>query len=295
VEWDYAPGGRNLIDGSDLESDEDAEIFVSQRSVNGANSLIGKSYLKSLYKEYTDDTYTTEIEAPVWAGNLGPIIRAEVGDTIHVHFKNNLPAEDGFSASMHSHGVLYTPENEGAFWLYNTEPGSKVAPGNSYTYEWIARESSGPAAGSSLESNLWFYHGHVSSVADIYSGQMGPLIIYNEGVLDRHGLPADVDEEFVILFLVSDENQSNYLQANLDKFGGNEDGEDFEESNLMHSMNGFIYGNLPGLDMKEGDTVRWHVAAYGTEVDLHTAHWHGNNVVFNDNNVDTIELLPSSF
>lgn len=42
--------------------------------------------------------------------------------------------------------------------------------------------------------------------------------------------------------------------------------QDFEESNLMHSMNGFIYGNLPGLDMVEGDRVRWHVAAYGTEV-----------------------------
>lgn len=42
--------------------------------------------------------------------------------------------------------------------------------------------------------------------------------------------------------------------------------QDFEESNLMHSMNGFIYGTLPGLDMLEGDKVRWHVAAYGTEV-----------------------------
>lgn len=36
----------------------------------------------------------------------------------------------------------------------------------------------------------------------------------------------------------------------------------------MHSMNGFIYGNLPGLDMEEGDTVRWHLAAFGTEVKL---------------------------
>ena len=44
--------------------------------------------------------------------------------------------------------------------------------------------------------------------------------------------------------------------------------QDFEESNLMHSMNGFVYGNLPGLEMSEGDTVRWHLAAYGTEVNL---------------------------
>lgn len=30
----------------------------------------------------------------------------------------------------------------------------------------------------------------------------------------------DVDEEFVILFMVYDENQSHYLQTNIDMFGG---------------------------------------------------------------------------
>lgn len=30
----------------------------------------------------------------------------------------------------------------------------------------------------------------------------------------------DVDEEFVIMFLVSDENQSHYLQTSIDKYGG---------------------------------------------------------------------------
>ncbi len=34
----------------------------------------------------------------------------------------------------------------------------------------------------------------------------------------------------------------------------------------MHSLNGYLYGNLMGLDMTEGDRVRWHVAAYGGEV-----------------------------
>lgn len=47
---------------------------------------------QSLYFEYTDDTFTVKKEKPVWLGNLGPIIRAEVGDTIRVHFKNDLPA-----------------------------------------------------------------------------------------------------------------------------------------------------------------------------------------------------------
>eukprot|EP00904_Undaria_pinnatifida_P009447 jgi/Undpi1/5632/HiC_scaffold_2.g00907.m1 len=285
VEWDYAPTGNDLIDGVPLEDNEDAVIFIEN-----TEALIGQKYIKSLFKEYTDDTYTTEIEGPEWAGNLGPIIRAEVGDTIKVHFKNMLP---DLPASMHPHGVFYTPENEGALWRLNNFPGSSVAPGDSFVYEWIAREDSGPTGND--KSNLWFYHGHVEPVPDMYSGQIGPLIIYEKGVLNRRGLPRDVDEEFVILFMVSDENQSHYLQTNIDMFGGDPDDEDFEESNLMHSMNGFLYGNLPGLEMTEGNTVRWHIAAYGTEVDLHTAHWHGNNVKFEERNVDTLELLPSTF
>lgn len=34
-----------------------------------------------------------------------------------------------------------------------------------------------------------FYHGHVESVEDMYSGLIGPLIIYEKGTLDNHGLP----------------------------------------------------------------------------------------------------------
>lgn len=35
----------------------------------------------------------------------------------------------------------------------------------------------------------------------------------------------DTDEEFVILFMVSDENQSHYLQTNIDKYGGDPENE----------------------------------------------------------------------
>ena len=55
------------------------------------NVVLFPAAAQSLFKEYTDGTYTVEKEAPEWAGNLGPIIRAEVGDTIMVHFKNMLP------------------------------------------------------------------------------------------------------------------------------------------------------------------------------------------------------------
>lgn len=43
--------------------------------------------------------------------------------------------------------------------------------------------------------------------------------------LSRPTHAQDTDEEFVILFMVSDENQSHYLQTNIDKYGGDPENE----------------------------------------------------------------------
>lgn len=67
-------------------------------------------------------------------------------------------SEDELFASLHPHGVKYTPEHEGAFWLYNTNApgGSGSFPGGgTHTYIWEARESSGPTEASGADSNLW--------------------------------------------------------------------------------------------------------------------------------------------
>ena len=37
---------------------------------------------KVRYVEYTDDTFTARKPQPEWLGILGPVIRAEVGDTV---------------------------------------------------------------------------------------------------------------------------------------------------------------------------------------------------------------------
>lgn len=87
--------------------------------------------------------------------------------------------------------------------------------------------------------------------------------------------PKDIDKEFTTLFLVFDE-------------------EDGEEPGLMHSMNGYIFGNLQGYTAELDDTVRWHLIALGNEVDLHTAHWHGQTVLDHGKRTDVVELLPSS-
>src|SRR5690242_5715631 len=88
-----------------------------------------------------------------------------------------------------------------------------------------------------------------------------------------------------------------YLDYNIQSFtqdpsSVNADDADFEESNLMHSINGYVFGNLPGLEMKENTHVRWYVVGVGTEVDLHTPHWHGETLLMNGMRTDMVELLP---
>jgi len=128
---------------------------------------------------------------------------------------------------------------------------------------------------------------------------MGPLIIYPDGALRADGSVAGIDREFIAVFSVLDENQSHYLQDNIDRFTGNPrsvdpEDEGFEESNLMHSINGYVYGNGPLMTANRGERVRWYLMGMGTEVDLHTPHFHGNTVTTMGMRTDVLELLPAS-
>lgn len=294
VEWDYAPSGINQISGEPFGEEED--VFVAS-----GRDRIGRVYLKALYREYTDDSFAT-LKAPAaeWEhlGTLGPVVRAEVGDTVVVHFKN----QTRFPVSVHPHGVFYEKNSEGAPYNDGTSGADKaddfVEPGDSHTYTWEVPERAGPGP-MDPSTILWMYHSHVDEPGDTNAGLIGPIIVGREGSLNANGTPNDVDREFVTMFTVFDENASPYLEENIRRYARvptsvHPDDEGFEESNLMHSINGFVYGNLPGLEMNEGERVRWYELGMGTEVDLHTPHWHGNTGTWAGMRTDIIELLPAS-
>ena len=291
VQWDYAPSGKNLITGQPF--DDVANVFVAP-----GPDRVGHVYMKSQYREYTNASFTTLKPRPAkWQhlGLLGPAIEAEVGDTIKVVFKNNTR----FPASVHPHGVFYTKAGEGAPYADGTSGGDKaddaVATGQTYTYVWKVPERAGPGPMEG-SSTMWMYHSHVDEAADTNAGLMGPMIVTRCGQARPDGSPIDVDRELVVNFSVMDENTSLWEETNrtalADPPPADDDG--FIESNKMHSINGFVFGNLPGLTMHKGERVRWYVMAMGTEVDLHTPHWHGNTVVSNGMREDVVQLLPAS-
>jgi len=224
---------------------------------------------KTRFVEYTDTTFSTQKPQPEWLGILGPVIRAEVGDEVVVEFLNR-----GHSAhNMHPHGLHYDKNNEGSFYIPFGK-GDRVPPGGRYTYHWFANQGSGPGPGQ-LSSVVWWYHGHVDAAIEINAGLLGPIIVTAKGKAKEDGSPKDVDREFVTSFMVFNE------------MGGKPAGQ-------FYAINGFVFGNLPGLAMQQGERVRWHLLGMGNEIDLHTPHWHGETVTDGKRNTDVIELLPGS-
>ncbi len=296
VLWDYAPSfPLNKMHGAEFSEAE--RVFVE----GNQKDRIGHRYQKAHYVEYTDASFTrVKPRGSEWEhlGLLGPVIRAEVGDTIQVLLKNKTT---DMPVSLHPHGVSYQKNSEGTHYEDGTSGADKaddrVEPGQSHRYVWSVPERSGPGP-KDTDSIVWLYHSHVNEATDTNSGLVGPILISRKGHLTASGKPRGVDREFVVLFSIFDENESHYLEKNIKAFAPDAaallDDEAFHESNLMHSMNGYVYHNLPGLVMREGENVRWYQLALGTEVDLHTPHWHGNTLLDNGRRVDVLNLLPGT-
>ena len=256
-QWDYAPAGKDLTHDAPLPSE------VKEKT----------KWNKVHYVEYEDREFSKRKLQPPSLGILGPIIRAEVGDTIVVHFANK--ADRPYS--MHPHGVRYTKDDEGAQYSPSGR-GSKVPPGKQYTYTWIADVMSGPGP-QDPSSIVWWYHSHVHEEDDIQRGLLGPIIVAAKGRAKPDGSPTDIDREFVTAFMIfKEEEQGAKAQTPIE----------------MDSINGYIYGNLQGLEMQQGERVRWYVLGMGDEKDLHTVHWHGKPVEAFGRHTDVLELLPGS-
>jgi manganese oxidase len=294
--WDYAPSYPiNPMHQSEFTDTQ--KIFVQA----DGKQRIGHKYYKARFVEYTDKTFTTQKpRSSEWQhlGILGPVIRANVGDSLKVVFRNKLP---NLYASMHPHGVFYKKDSEGTHYHDGTSKNDKlddlVAPGATFSYTWEVPERSGPGP-NDPSSIIWLYHSHGNETMDTNSGLMGPILISRKNTLQPNGKLKGIDREFIVLFSVIDENKSHYLDKNIEAFApeakDKKDDESFVESNLMHSMNGYLYDNLPGLDMTVGENVRWYQIALGTEVDMHTPHWHGNTLLSAGQRVDVLNLLPAT-
>ncbi len=296
VSWNYVPGGRDEIVGAPYT---DTAFFARAKPMP-----MSTVYKKVLYREYTDSSFRTLVRRPAeWAhlGFLGPLIRAVVGDTIRVVFRNN----GDRPYSVHPHGVLYDKSSEGVPYNDGTSSRDKaddgVPPGGTHVYVWVVPERAGPGPmdGSSV---MWMYHSHVDEVRDINTGLFGPMIVTARDKARPDGSPSDVDREIIASFMQVHEEDSWLAQGNFrpspDSLMGlgprpnpslRQEGYPWY---VKFTINGFVHGSMPlsDLTIRKGEHVRWYLMASTNDFDFHAPHWHGNTVILNGMRTDVAQL-----
>ncbi|CAH3123060.1 unnamed protein product, partial [Pocillopora meandrina] len=259
--------------------------------------FIGRKYKKAIYREFTDATFTKQKprkKEEEHLGIMGPMIKAEVGDTIEVAFKNLATRP----YSVHPHGILHSKQDGGSSYKDNTTgtdtADNAIAPGKLYNYIWKVSERSGPGPADTA-CLTWAYFSDVDPVKDTNTGLVGPLIICRKGILDRDSQRIDVDREFSLMFVTMDENNNWYIDENIEYL--TEDpgplnelkaSFDFWESNLKAAINGYVFGNMPPLTMYTGEKVVWYLLQVGGMTEMHTKS-------LSYHRGDVYDLLPETF
>jgi FtsP/CotA-like multicopper oxidase with cupredoxin domain len=104
----------------------------------------------------------------------GPLIEANRGDRLIVHFRNELPDR---STTVHWHGLRLPIEMDGDPMVVDPVP-----PGGTYDYAFTL-----------ADAGLYWYHPHVATDEQVELGLQGPLLVHDAGE------PAvDADRTFVL-------------------------------------------------------------------------------------------------
>ena len=182
VTWNVVPNERNAIEGERFTRDETVFRTVA-------------------YRQFTKDFAEQLPNASGNPGLQGPLIRARVGETLLIHFRN-LDTLTNHPHSMHFHGVRYRFGSDGAFIPGFSGPGANVKPGETFTYRLVAEKD---AVG------VWPYHDHSPSMTEsIEGGMFGAISILGAG-------ERPPDREFVVYL----SSQLGFMTINGRAFVGN--------------------------------------------------------------------------
>ncbi|XP_032886346.1 coagulation factor VIII [Amblyraja radiata] len=247
-------------------------------------------YRKAVFMEFKDSSFLIPEPKPTWMGILGPTIRAEVNDKVIIHFKNLASRP----YSIHPFGISYWKMSEGASYNDHTSTYEKkddnVAPKGEYTYVWDISWDLGPMNGDS-RCLTYAYSSHVDPVRDFNSGLIGTVLVCKEGTLNQFGMQIG-RQELVLLFSTIDESKSMYHETDRIRYKipGTQ-----TTKGVMYSINGYINGSLPDLNMCKNKPVSWHLIAMGSTRDQYSIYFGGYSLLLRDHRVVSVKLAPTAF
>jgi FtsP/CotA-like multicopper oxidase with cupredoxin domain len=203
----------------------------------------------------------------------GPTLRVRVGDTVRIHFTNNLDRIH----SIHAHGLRYTIESDGS----QAYPDSMPGPGETYTYTFEA-----------TRPGLFYYHCHSSDRGTIsqhiLQGLYGAIIVYS-----ADAWPPDTRHEFVQFFAEAPTLPSlsyviNGAQASEHALWDLVDTQGYPGA--LQTLKGAGISVVP-----VSQELTFYLIGIGNE--YHSWHMHGGNPVYVNGQVvegDVIALGPGS-
>ncbi|XP_061581426.1 coagulation factor VIII isoform X1 [Cololabis saira] len=274
--------------GWDYVHVEDADPASDQR---GRFKAIPQKFIKAIYREYTDSTYTVPKQRPAWTGIQGPVIVAQAGDKVVVHFKNL--ASQPYSISPV--GITYWKQSEGAGYDDSTAGQEKeddaVSPGGYYEYVWDISPKDGPTA-NDPDCLTYSYSSQVDTVRDMNSGLIGAILICKPSAFTEDGqrrFPA-----FVLLFAVFDESKSWY--GAVGERTSREKVRWIPGRKEFHTINGYVNSTLPGLKVcQDRNPVFWHLIGMGTAPEIHSIRFQDHSLQVLTQRKITVEVTPMTF
>ncbi|XP_018584646.2 coagulation factor V [Scleropages formosus] len=282
--WDYAPNIPDYID-SEYQS----------KYLKQGRDRIGKKYKKAVFVEYVNETFTVKKEnkqRKMETGILGPVIRAQIRDVVKVVFKNKASRP----YSIYPHGLTIDKDAEGTYYPEGGNQTHAVQPGQTYTYVWKVIDEDEPTDRDS-RCLTRMYHSAVDIPRDIASGLVGHLLICKSQSLNKRNVQLKADKEQQAMLAVFDENKSWYLDENIKTFCSdpsnvNKNSPDFYESNVMHSINGYVYDSGQNLMFCNGEIVTWHMSSVGAQDNIQTVTFYGHSFELNERVEDVLSLFP---
>ena len=107
---------------------------------------------KTKFTAYAYRPYSAGFAEPLGPATIpGPLIEAEIGDTIVVNFRNKIDAP----VTMHPHGVFYSEEMDGAYKGRYTDPGGFVQTQRRPSSTSGRRARAPRASGSTTTTARW--------------------------------------------------------------------------------------------------------------------------------------------
>uniref|UniRef100_A0A8C2YB16 ferroxidase n=1 Tax=Coturnix japonica TaxID=93934 RepID=A0A8C2YB16_COTJA len=284
VDWDYAPAALPA-----------PPLFPrSLLFLESGPQRIGSKYKKVMFVEYEDATFKKrKVSSQAGQGILGPVLKGEVGDQFKIVFRNLASRP----YNIYPHGLTTNRSALGCVLADKDVKDIPIAPGQSFTYKWSITTEDGPTQ-ADPRCLTRFYYSSINPVQDTASGLIGPLLICSKKSMDQRGNQIMSDDMRLVLFSVFDENRSWYLEENIRRFCTDADHVDkqdpqFYASNMMHTINGFVFDNLQ-LHLCLHEVVYWYVLSVGAQTDFLSVFFSGNtfkrNMVFED----MLTLFPFS-